>query len=137
MNRPPRLAPLPSTTPGCVPVPPCASIVVALAAAAMAGALAWGLTGGDLAAEGGAMLDMTWGVVSLVEIYVGMILFGGWVFWREASPVRAGAWMAAAAVLGNIVSCVYVLRVLHAARGDAQRFWMGARAPLPPRHTGV
>lgn len=130
MNRSPPHLPRPQNIPCGVAVPPWASIAVGTAAVVMAIALAWGVTAGDLFTEGGALLGMAWGVVSLVEIYVGMILFGCWVFWREASPARAGAWMAAVALLGNIVSCLYVLCALRSAGGDAQQFWMGARAPF-------
>jgi hypothetical protein len=36
--------------------------------------------------------------------------------------------MVAVALIGNLVSCVYVLLALRAARGDVMRFWLGARA---------
>ncbi|MGI9334298.1 MAG: DUF1475 family protein [Gammaproteobacteria bacterium] len=96
----------------------------------MAAALAWGAVAGDLMAEGRALLRMPWGLVSLVEIYVGVALFGCWVYWREASAVRAGAWMVAVILAGNIVSCVYVVLALRTARGEAIRFWLGAHAPV-------
>ena len=117
-------------------MPAVAWITVASAGALMALALTWAAVTGDLRAEGGALLDMPWGVVTLVEVYVGLALFACWVFWREASGLRAGAWMIAAALAGNIVSCVYVLLALRAARGDARRFWLGARAGERTRHDG-
>jgi hypothetical protein len=110
------------------PVPRRVWVTVGIATAVMAIALAWGLFKGNFSAEGSALLRMPWGVVSLVEIYVGMTLFGCWVFWREASPVRSGVWMLAVALIGNIVSCVYVLMALRSARGNPTLFWMGARA---------
>ena len=109
--------------------PSVAWLVVGAVAAVMTGALAWGVAVGDLPIEAGALVSMPWGVVSLVEVYVGMSLFACWVFRREASPLRAGGWMLAAVVAGNVVSCVYVLLALKAADGDAQRFWMGSRTP--------
>ncbi len=105
-------------------------LIVVTATLAMACALAWGVLYGDLTAEGGALLRMPWGLVSLVEIYIGLTLFGCWVFWREASAARASAWMLAAVLIGNIVSCIYVLLAMRAARGDVSKFWLGARAPL-------
>ena len=100
---------------------------VSIATLVMALALAWAVSVGDLAAEGGALLRMPWGVVSLIEIYVGMALFGGWVLWREANLVRSAVWLLAIALIGNLVSCIYVLLALHGARGDALYFWMGSR----------
>ena len=78
-------------------MPIAAWITVSIAAGAIGAALVWGLVVGDLRVEGAALLDMPWGVVSLVEIYVGMVLFAGWVLWREASAVRASSWLVAAA----------------------------------------
>ena len=110
-------------------MPAIAFFTVITAAIVMAGALAYGATVGDLWAEGGALVDMPWGLVSLIEIYVGLTLFACWVVWREASRVKAATWLVAAALGGNIVSCVYVLIALRGAHGDAEAFWMGARAP--------
>jgi hypothetical protein len=104
-------------------------IAVGSATVVMAAALGWGAVSGELAVEGRALLSMPWGLVSLVEIYAGITLFACWIFWREVSSVRAGAWTLAVVLVGNLVSCVYVLLALRAARGDALQFWMGARAP--------
>lgn len=109
-------------------VPRSVWITVGIATTVMATALTWGLFKGNLSAEGGALLRMPWGLVSLIEIYVGMALFGCWVFWREASPLRSGLWMLAVALIGNVVSCAYVLLALRSARGNPTLFWMGARA---------
>ncbi|MGK0171617.1 MAG: hypothetical protein ACI9W2_003347 [Gammaproteobacteria bacterium] len=95
----------------------------------MAGALVWGFAAGDLFAEGPVMLRMPWALVSLVEIYVGMTLFGCWLFWRESSVVRACGWLLATIFIGNAVSCVYALLAARSAQGDPVRFWMGARVP--------
>jgi hypothetical protein len=110
-------------------MPAIAFFAVATAAVVMAGALAYGAAAGDLWAEGGALVDMPWGLVTLVEVYVGLTLFACWVLWREASRLEAAAWLVAAALGGNIVSCAYVLLALRRSRGDAEAFWMGARAP--------
>ena len=102
-------------------------ITVTIATIVMASALGWAIVAGDLSEEGSIILRIPWGVVSLVEIYVGMALFGCWVFWRESNIVSSCAWMAAVAIAGNIASCIYVVLALRAARGDVMRFWMGAR----------
>ncbi len=93
----------------------------------MAATLAWGIEGGDFSNETSALTRMHWGVVSLVEIYVGIVLFGCWVFWREANLLRSVVWIVVIALVGNLVSCVYVLLALRAARGDVTQFWMGHR----------
>jgi hypothetical protein len=102
-------------------------MVFGMACIIMAAALLWGLAAGDLFAEGPVMLRMPWALVSLVEIYVGMTLFGCWLFWREPSVVRACGWLLATLLIGNAVSCVYALLAVRSAQGDPARFWMGAR----------
>lgn len=109
-------------------IPATAWVAVTVATVVMAAALGYGMTAGSLRTEGGEIMGMPWGVVTLVEVYVGMTLFACWMFWREASRVKAAAWLLAAIVLGNIVSCAYVLVALRGARGDARRFWLGYRA---------
>ena len=103
--------------------------VVAVAGALlMVTALAWGTSKGDLWAEGAMLLEMPWGIVILLEFYVGVLLFGAWVWTRERNRCAAAVWLLAIVVVGNLVSCLYVLTALHDAKGDAARFWLGARA---------
>lgn len=109
------------------------TIVVGIAGLVMALALLWAGIGGDLQAEGASMVEMRWGVVSLVEIYVGIGLFGGWVFARESSWLRAGGWMLGVILIGNLVSCIYVLFALREAKGDSARFWLGTERSAEPR----
>ena len=94
----------------------------------MASGLIWATLTGDFGAEGRALMALPWGVVSLMEIYVGLGLFFAWVFYREPNWLRAALWLVAAIVLGNIVSCCYVLVAASTAKGDAARSWCGHRA---------
>ena len=50
---------------------------------AMTGILIYGFTIGDFAAEGAKLLSMPWGIVSLVDLYVGFALFSCWIVFRE------------------------------------------------------
>ena len=105
-----------------------AKIVAALGALAMAGILIYGFTVGEFGAEGQTLLSMPWGIVSLVDVYVGFILFSGWIVYREKSLLRSAIWVIAVMVLGNFTASVYTLIALFASRGDWKRFWMGNRA---------
>ena len=109
-----------------------AKAVAALGALAMASVLIYGFTVGDFGGEGSILLSMPWGIVSLVDVYVGFILFSGWIVFREKSAVRSAVWVALVMILGNFTASVYVLIALLASRGDWGRFWMGNR--LPQRH---
>ena len=91
----------------------------------MAAAILYGVSQGDFRAEGGQLLGMPWGIVTLVDLYTGFLLFSGWVVLRERSWVRAPLWILAILAGGNLVCCVYVLLALASSRGDWPRFWMG------------
>jgi hypothetical protein len=105
-----------------------AKIVALLGALAMAAVLIYGFTVGDFGGEGQVLLGMPWGIVSLVDVYVGFILFSGWIIYREKSILRSILWVAAVMILGNFTASVYALIALIASRGDWERFWLGNHA---------
>jgi hypothetical protein len=100
-----------------------------LGALAMTGVLIYGFGWGDFSSEGGLLLSMPWGIVSLVDLYVGFVLFSGWILYRERSVGIALAWIVLVMVLGFFTASVYVVWTGFRSRGDWTRFWMGARAP--------
>jgi hypothetical protein len=102
--------------------------VSGLGAAAMAAVLIYGFTVGDFAAERSQLLSMPWGIVSLVDLYVGFALFSGWIIYRESSPVRALVWVVAVLVFGSLTASVYALLSLRSSSGNWRRFWMGKHA---------
>jgi len=108
-----------------------AKIVAALGALAMAVILIYGFTVGDFGGEGQVLLSMPWGIVSLVDVYVGFILFSAWIIYREKSLLRSTIWVIAVMVLGNLTASLYALIALITSRGDWRRFWMGNRANDP------
>jgi hypothetical protein len=103
-------------------------IVAALGILAMTAVLIYGFTVGDFAAEGNILLSMPWGIVSLVDLYVGFILFSGWIVYREKSLVRSIVWVVLMMVLGFFTASLYTLIAFQTSGGDWKRFWMGKRA---------
>ena len=104
-------------------------ILAAAGLAAMAAVLAYGFIVGDFTGEGAQLLSMPWGIVSLVDLYVGFSLFSGWIAFREHSWIRALLWIVLMMVLGFFTASLYTLLALRDSRGSWTRFWMGARAP--------
>ena len=104
-----------------------AKAVAVLGVLAMASVLIYGFTVGDFGREGRVLLSMPWGIVSLVDVYIGFILFSGWIVYREKSIVRSIVWITLVMILGNFTASLYVLIALLASRGDWGRFWMGNR----------
>jgi hypothetical protein len=104
-----------------------AKAVAALGALTMAAILIYGFTVGDFNEEGNILLSMPWGIVSLVDMYVGFILFSGWIVYREKSLVRSVIWVALMMTLGNLTASVYTLLALLTSGEDWKRFWLGKR----------
>ena len=105
-----------------------AKLIALLGLLAMTAVLIYGFTVGDFAGEGKQLLSMPWGIVSLVDLYVGFILFSGWIVYREKSPVRSAIWVVLMMVLGFWTASIYTLLALQASGGDWRRFWQGHRA---------
>lgn len=82
---------------------------------------------GDFSSEGSWILDNPWGRMSLIDIYVGIALFAGWVFLRERSPWVAVLWLPAFVVLGNAGTALYAA-IAAFRTDDIRTFLLGARA---------
>ncbi len=80
---------------------------------------------GDFLAEFNTMSTMPWLLITLLDIYVGFILFSMWVCWREQNALLALAICAAIMMLGNIASCLYVLYAVHGAGGSMHKLMNG------------
>ena len=85
---------------------------------------------GNFVVEGAWITSHPWGIVSLVDLYVGFAIFSMWIVYREKSLAMAIAWAVLIMVLGNWTAAFYVLLALNASRGDWKKFWMGHRASL-------
>ena len=105
-----------------------AKVIVLILTIVMGVTLVYGFTQGDLPADGAVILSIPWGIVSLVDVYVGFTLFSGWVVFREPSRLRALLWVVLIMVLGFFTAGLYALLALQASAGDWRRFWLGDRA---------
>jgi hypothetical protein len=105
-----------------------AKIVALLGLIAMTLVLIYGFTAGDFGGEGARLLAMPWGIVSLVDLYVGFTLFSGWIIYREKSLPVALLWTVAMMTLGFFAGSLYALIALQTSGGDWRKFWLGKRA---------
>jgi hypothetical protein len=90
--------------------------------------LFYGFTVGNFRADGAALLQNPWGIVSLVDLYVGFALFSGWIIYREKSVGRSLIWVILMMVLGFFTASLYSFMSLQKSDGDWKKFWMGQRA---------
>ena len=58
------------------------AVVACIGFVLMSATIIYALLFGDLMVEGPVLADMPWGLVSLVDIYLGLLLFSLWVIWR-------------------------------------------------------
>lgn len=105
-----------------------AKLVAFIGLLAMTVVLIYGFIGGDFSSEGARLLTMPWGIVSLVDLYVGFSLFSIWIIFREKSVWRSIPWVILVMVLGFWAGAFYTLLALYASGEDWRRFWMGKRA---------
>jgi hypothetical protein len=105
-----------------------AKAIALLGLLAMTGILVYGFTVGDFSAEGTRLLAMPWGIVSLVDLYVGFTLFSAWIVYREKAVLPAVLWVVLMMVLGFWTGAFYTFLALQSSGGDWKRFWMGKRA---------
>ena len=83
---------------------------------------------GDFSAEGSIILSLAWGKVSLIDVYIGFIIFCGWIVYRERSLGRSVIWVILMMIFGNMTACLYILIALRQSQGDWPGFWLGQRA---------
>ncbi len=94
---------------------------------AMTGILIYGFTVGNFSAEGAKLLAMPWGIVSLVDLYVGFTLFSCWIVFREKAWLPSVVWVILMMVLGFWTGALYTFIALQTSGGDWKRFWYGKR----------
>ncbi len=104
-----------------------AKMISAMGLLAMTAIIGYAFVVGNFAAEGAWLVAHPWGIVSLVDLYVGFAIFSIWIVYRERSLARAAVWIALMIVLGNWTAALYMLLALNASGGDWRKFWLGNR----------
>jgi magnesium-transporting ATPase (P-type) len=82
---------------------------------------------GNLAQEGKLLLKMPWGMLSLIDIYTGLLLFSYWIIWREKHLLVSLPWVALLLILGNMGTCLYLLKCLSESKDSPAIFLMGKK----------
>lgn len=91
---------------------------------------------------GPAVASQPWGWVTIIDLYLGFLVFGAYIAVREGSAARSAPWWLALFFLGNIASAGYVLAVLIRSGFDSaallRREPSGPRAaPIPSARSGA
>jgi len=102
-------------------------VVTVLLTVVMFAAIGVAVVTGEFSEEGSTILDLAWGRMSLIDLYVGIALVWGWVVVRESKPYVALAWLPVFIVLGNAGTALYAA-IAAFRTDDIRRFLLGARA---------
>ena len=105
-----------------------AKVISLLGVLAMTAVLINGFARGDFSGEGSLLASMPWGIVSLVDLYTGFVLFSGWILYREKSLPAAILWTIAMMTLGFFAGSLYAFIALQTSGNDWRRFWLGKHA---------
>ncbi|MGB4659757.1 MAG: DUF1475 family protein [Mobilitalea sp.] len=102
-----------------------AKIITWIGLGAMTFGLINGFINGDFINDGKKLLSNPWGIMSMIDLYVGFTLFSMWIFYREKNIVKSLVWSILMMVLGFFTACVYVLLALYKSKGNWDRFFRG------------
>lgn len=105
-----------------------AKVIALIGALAQGGVLIYGFIKGDFGAAGEFFFNDPWGIVSLVDVYVGFMFFCAWVIFREKSLLAAILWTVTILILGNFPAGVYAFLALQKSDNNWKKFWMGRHA---------
>ncbi len=94
---------------------------------AMTYALYLGFSQGNFFEDGSLILANPWGIVSLIDLYVGFTLFSMWIVFREKNLIIMILWVAAMMILGFFAGALYVFIHLYTSKGDWHKFFFGHR----------
>ncbi|MAT41000.1 MAG: hypothetical protein CL609_01575 [Anaerolineaceae bacterium] len=100
-------------------------IISILGVLGMTIALLNGFINGDFLTDGGNLLQNPWGIVSMVDLYTGFILFSVWIAYREKSILRSIIWIFFIMTLGFFTGSIYMLIAAFTSQNDWKQFWMG------------
>jgi len=92
---------------------------------AMTAVIGWAFIVGDFSADGAKLLALPWGVVSMVDLYVGFTIFSVWIVYREKCWWRSFIWVVLMMTLGSFTASLYLFLALQKGDGNWRKVWLG------------
>ena len=94
-------------------------------------AILWAAGDASLFDELGVLMQYRWFVVTLLDLYLGLLVFAAWALYAEERREVAAMWIVTFLCLGNLMALLYLLwRARDASRSPrrAERFFLGRNA---------
>lgn len=97
-------------------------IIAWLGAIIMTGMIIFSIVTGDFVVDGGALLSNVWGQMSMVDLYVGFILFYLWIYKREKGLGARVGWFILLMVTGSLATALYILKAAYTSKTETEFF---------------
>lgn len=82
---------------------------VVLATLVLAGGIVWAIPQEPLSSGLRRIMNQPWGLVTLVDLYLGLAVIGVWILLLQRGVWRALPWWIALACLGNLATLVFLM----------------------------
>ncbi len=93
-------------------------------------AIVYGFIFSSFSDDGRAIMTITWGVISLIDIYIMFTLFSLWILFREGINKKSVALVIIVMSFGSLSATLYTLYALAQSKGSWENFWMGNKKVL-------
>jgi len=93
-----------------------------IGAIVMAGMIIFSIVTGDFIVDGGALLSNVWGQMSMVDLYVGFLLFYLWILRREKKVLPKIVWFILLMVTGSLATALYILKAAYESKTETEFF---------------
>ena len=92
----------------------------------MGGIIIWANSQSNFFENAGEVASTPWGLVTLVDLYIGFIFVAIWMIFREEG-VRRIIWLLGLFFLGNLTTAIYILYCIKSSRGNLSKFFQGEK----------
>ena len=104
------------------------ALIVGALCVSFAVLLLWASQAGEFFDEMALLASVPWGLVAIMDVYLGLLLIALWIGYRERDVFKTAAWVLCLACLGNAITCLYIIVALLRCNGDVSKFWQGRAA---------
>lgn len=86
-----------------------ASLVTGVGILVLVGGIVWAIPKEPFSTGLRRIVDQPWGLVTLVDLYLGLAVIGVWILFLQRGVWRSLPWWIALACLGNLATLVFLM----------------------------
>ena len=92
----------------------------------MGGIIVWANLQSNFFENASEVAGTPWGIVTLVDLYLGFVFIALWIIFREKGFPRV-IWLLGLFFLGNLTTALYIIYCIKEANGNLEVFFIGKR----------